>query len=91
MSKDSRHKTTQRELMELRCRELRFESLEVRHLLSGAHDPQLVEAIRSAVSSSNNQGLSAWSDRLTNASLLGRSPPPCWAPSWGRNTAPGLN
>ncbi len=51
------------------------EWLEERLLLSGTHDQEMIDSLRSVLNPSNNQGLSSWSDRLRNVSILGRQIP----------------
>src|SRR5262245_34973401 len=52
-----------------------LEALGDRTLLSGPHDAALVDAIRSSLLTTNTQGLSTWSDRLTDPAILGRAIP----------------
>ena len=51
------------------------ESLEARLLLSGTHQQQLLNAVDSALQSSDLSGLGAWTSRLNDASAMGRSLP----------------
>lgn len=72
--KRRRMRTLRRQERQRRHR-LGMESLEDRALLSGTHDAAILAALRSLVSSTNPSGLGAWSDRLGDASLLGRDVP----------------
>ncbi len=51
------------------------ESLENRLLLSGTHEQDLLNAIDSALQSSNSSGLGAWTSKLDDASALGKNLP----------------
>ena len=51
------------------------ESLENRLLLSGAHEQDLLNAIDSALQSTNSSGLGAWTSELDDASALGKNLP----------------
>ena len=52
-----------------------FETLEQRMLLTGTHDAALAAAIQSALATGNSSGFSAWSHKLTGATVLGKQLP----------------